>query len=268
MQILKASEPVECPTFLLMKYVQKANHAYTKKDEVSLKENAKLIVETICDMYLYRYRNYSSLQMPFSLDILPQIGFLSLKEIKMLKELWNPKKNTDIFQLYKKFYLQLENLKFKAMVANKMEKLPDLKFDLGNPLDRQVAGDGYPIFIGTLQDKIGSYSFRPGELISEAGVAYLIRNEERLMDKVRECAEYFCKFYTNCFGFYGNADLKTQIDYLEKTGYFTLEDIEILRNIDECNDNAFRLYEMFHHHLKQFADRALEIYQKEVKKGI
>ena len=55
MQILKASEPMECPTFLLMKYVQKANHAYTKKDEISLKENAKLIVETICDMYLYCY---------------------------------------------------------------------------------------------------------------------------------------------------------------------------------------------------------------------
>ena len=159
----------------------------------------------------------------------------------MLKELWKPKEDTNIFELYKKFYCQLENIKFKAMIANKIEKLPDLKYDLNDSLNKQVVETGYPIFIDEFENKIGSYFFKPGDLIYEANKLYLAHNEEGLLDKIEKSAELFCKFYTSCFGFYGNADLKTQIDYLEKTGYFTLKDIEILRNIDEHNDNAFHL---------------------------
>lgn len=117
-------------------YILNANEAYLNKNEINLGVNARLCVESLCNVYLSRYVGIDNCDLATKIQYLYVLQeYFTESEISLLNVLRKAGNNTahaikddyiDVFRAYEDFYEKIDIYIEAAYAINNAETLPEL----------------------------------------------------------------------------------------------------------------------------------------------
>lgn len=125
-------------------YIINANEAFKNRNDINLGVNARLIAETLCNMYFYRYSVMDNTDLNTKISMLPQLGYFSPYEINLLdnmRKMGNSAAHTenneylDSQRIYSEFYDNFDAFISKAIAIDEASELP--KLNVGTKADKE-----------------------------------------------------------------------------------------------------------------------------------